>query len=260
VTQSQRPFERFRLRAGVIALATVAVSLGLIALGVSLQEGFAKTLLITVATAILAIGGISFLYETYLRRTLTQDVLQLVQLEESLADSGVRAISKRSTVDWRQFFSGAERIRLLPIDPVSWRADEWVHVADIALHRDPTIEIYLPNPTGVSLADVANRLGRGEDSFESEISRILRELEAECKALHARFRGRMTIYTYDGTPSYGISVADDRFVVAVPDLFKVPGAAQIIAMQFGRGEDNLMKSWVSNQLDGLPDTGTYFTT
>jgi hypothetical protein len=260
VPDGKRPFERFLLRAGVIAAVTVAVSLGLIALGVSLAEGFWKTLLITIATATLSIGGISLVYETYLRRNLIEEVLELVQLEKSLADSGVQAISKRTTVNWPDFFQGAEHIRLLPIDPLAWRADEWVHLADASLHRGFQLEVYLPNPAGTSLPLIADRLGRESVSFVPEIERVLREVEADCKTLHRRYGGRLTIFTYDGVPSYGLALVDERFIVSVPGLLRIPGAAQIIAMRFMRGQDKLMTSWVADQLDHLPSTGTHFTT
>lgn len=230
--KKERPLERFLLRATVIAAATVAISLALIALGVSLEEGFWKTLVITVATAILAIGGITLVYETYLRRTLTQDVLALVQLEESLADSGIQAVSKRSSVDWRTFFANAETVRLLPVDPIAWIVDEWVHAADASLHRDPTIEVYLPNPAGASLPLIAARLGHAPNPFGAEVQRILTRVETDCKTLHARHRaGRFTIYTYDGAPSFGLAVVDQRFVLSVPGLLDVPGAAKMIALR-----------------------------
>jgi hypothetical protein len=261
VARAQRPFERFLLRAGIIAAATVALSLGLIALGVSLSGGFWKTLVITVATAILSIGGISFIYETYLRRTLTQDVLSLVQLEEKISESGIKEVSKRSSVAWHDFFSGAETVRLLPIDPVAWLVDEWLHVTDATLHRDPEIEIYLPNPAGDALATIAARLGRSPDQFGPDVQRVLTQVEGDCKTLHTRHRsGRYSIFTYDGAPGFGLAVADERFILSVPRLLDVPGAAQIIALRFTRGDDRLMTDWVREQLDELPSTGTYFTT
>ena len=248
------------MRAGVIALATVALSLGLIALGVVLSEGFWKTLVLTVATAILSIGGISFVYETYLRRTLTQDVLNLVQLEEKISESGIREVSKRSSIAWHDFFSGAETIRLLPIDPIAWLVDEWLHVTDAALHRDPRIEVYLPNPAGDAIAAIATRLGRTADALGPEIQRTLIQVESDCRTLHGRHRsGQFSILTYDGAPGFGLALADDRFILSVPRLLEVPGAAQIMAFRFGRGDDSLMAEWISDQLDDLPNTGTYFT-
>lgn len=245
----------------MIAAATVALSLGLIALGVILNEGFWKTLVLTVATAILSIGGISFVYETYLRRTLTQDVLSLVQLEEKISESGIREVSKRSAVGWHDFFAGAENVRLLPIDPVSWLVDEWLHVTDALLHRAPRIEVFLPNPTGEALATIAARLGRSPDDFRREVQHALTRVEGDCRELRRHLgSGQFSIMTYDGTPGWGVTVADARFVLSIPRLLDVPGAAQIIALHFGRGEDPLMSDWITEQVDELPNTGTYFTT
>jgi hypothetical protein len=245
----------------VIAALTIAVSLGLIAFGVTLSEGFARTLLLTIATAIFAIGGITFVYETYLRRTLTQDVLEIVQLDERLVESGVQAVSKRNSVDWHDFFSKSDRVILLPINPVAWQGDEWVHLTDVPLRRDASVEVYLPNPRGSSLGVVAARLGIEEGSLRADIQRILLEVERDCKGMFERCpQGRFTLLTYDGSPSYGLAVADDRVIISIPSLMTIPSAPQIVAFRFGPGSDNLIDTWVEQQFATIPDVGTHFTT
>ena len=245
----------------MLAAITVGLSLALIALGVGLHEGFWKTLLLTVATATLAIGGITLVYETYLRRTLIQDVLAIVQLEERLADSGIQEISKRPGVDWSAFFENAEHVRLLPVDPSSWLVEEWVYLAETRLHQGAAVEVYLPNPAGAATAEIAIRLGRTPDSFESDLHRVLQKVEHDCKSLHSQGRAKsLSISTYEGTPGYGLAIADARVIVSVPGLLDVPGSAETVAFRFGKGNDRIMERWVRSQLDGLPDTGTYFTT
>jgi len=237
------------------------LSLLLITLGVSLREGFWRTLVITVATAIFSIGGISFVYETYLRRTLTRDVLDLVQLEERLVDSGIQEVCKRSSVVWKEFFSHVQSLRLLPVDPIAWLGDEWVHVLDAPLRHASTVDVFLPNPDGTAIGEAASRLGRQPEDFGSEVKRILRRVESDCKNMRERHpSGRFTILTYDGAPGYGLTVADDKAIISVPGLLSVPAAAQIIAMRFARGDDTMMETWINEQFISLPSTGTYFTT
>jgi hypothetical protein len=256
---ARAPFERFLLRAAILALVLVAVSLGLIGWGVSLGEGFLRTLVLTVATATLSIGGISVLYEAYLRRTLTQDVLELVQLEERLFDAGIKDVTKKNTVDWRRFFENAEVVRIVPADPPAWIRDEWVFLIDARLRAKVAVDIYLPNPDG-PLDALAERLGQSRDELRAELRRILRQVESDWKGRYGLSpRELLRVLTYDGSPALGLSIADRNCVISLPGLLAFRGAPHVMSIRFGPGREGYVSAWINEQFNGM-SVGTYFST
>lgn len=255
------PLARLVLRASGASLLVALVSVCLIAIGVSLGDGFLRVFLLSVASAGFSIGGIGLLYETYLRRTQTQDVLALVRIEQSLSAAGIVGIERKPKIPWSAVFQSARGVVMIPADPIAWLNDEWVHVVDSDLGRGATVDLYLPRPDGPNAGELARRIGRDPATIHTQLTELLAQVEREWGAYVAgrpNPKPALQIFTYDGVPGIGITRADRHCVLVVPGIFETNPAQNTFALLFRADDDSLMQMWLKARIDTLTEVGRQF--
>jgi hypothetical protein len=254
------------------ALGVTFVALGVIGLLLStiLPDGILTTALENIAGVTFGIGLISFPYEIFLRRQLSDEILaavsdqatpilEAVQLDATLRTSGLTGVSDQP-VDWDGFFEGTETIRFVPDSPTdAWlNSIEWKAALEAGKRGPVEIEVFIPKPTGAGIPTLAKRL----DLSEAETGRRLEELQLKIsegwdnakRTTPSLSSGcRLRVSHYEGFPSVGLVYCDHRWAIQMNSIVGAPNSGRPIIFEIGEGTDSFLSDWLATQLtlDGL---------
>lgn len=267
----RRRFDQFVERAYAVSAAFLVIGLLLFIGAAFLAEGFWRTLLTDLASVTLTIGFVGLPYETFLRRTLSNEILEAVRsqaepildavaLDERLRASGLKVVHRRPVI-WDSFIASAQSIQLLPSQPTeAWRGGEWRAVLELATRRAVAIDVYLPPSSGPHLPSLARRLKLDEEQATRQLDDFLLNLGTDWDAAAVanpplQSGATLRVYTYDGLPTFGLVIAGEACAMTVPSAIGVAGATPTITFEFAVGTDDFFHSWFQNQLSGMASKG-----
>jgi hypothetical protein len=253
------------------ALGVTFLALGVIGLLLStiLPDGIFTTALENIAAVTFGIGLISFPYEIFLRRKLSDEILaavadqarpilEAVQLDATLRASGLTGV-RDQPIDWDSFFEGTETIRFIPDSPTdAWlNSTEWKAALEAGKRGGIKIEVFIPKPAGAGIPALAKRL----DLSEAEVGTRLEELQLKLSEGWENAKRttpplasgcRLRVSHYEGFPSVGLVYCDHRWVIQMNSIVGAPNSRPII-FEIGEGTDSFLSDWLTTQLnlDGL---------
>jgi hypothetical protein len=228
---------------------TVIISLILVGLGfaglayVSARSiDFASALLSNLASAVLTIGVVALVYEWFMRRAITADLLDLVGLKQNLSDAGIQEVTEEARLDWGEVLTGGSDFELLLVDPTAWYEREWSYILSAGRQRAIHLQLYLPDPDAHELEALAISLALQPDEFRQTVKRVARQVEDGWKTARAadepiKTGSSIQISLYMGFPTHALLRADDEVVLLLyASLGRQPGT-QATALRFRRTTD-----------------------
>ncbi len=254
------------------ALGITFLALGVIGLLLSsvLPDGILTTALENIAAVTFGIGLISFPYEIFLRRKLSDEILaavadqatpilEAVQLDATLRASGLTGVTDQP-INWDGFFEGTKTIRFVPDNPTdAWlNSGEWKAALEAGKRAPVNIEVLIPKSAGAGIPVLAKRL----DLTDAETARRLEELQLKIseawdnakRTTPALSSGcRLRVFHYEGFPSVGLVYCDHRWVIQMNSIVGAPNSVRPIIFEIGEGTDSFLSNWLTTQLslDGL---------
>jgi hypothetical protein len=254
------------------ALGVTFLALGVIGLLLSaiLPNGILTAALENIAAVTFGIGLISFPYEIFLRRKLSNEILtavadqatpilKAVQLDATLRASGLTGV-RDQPVDWDAFFEGTKTIRFVPDSPTdAWlNSIEWKAALEAGKRGSVEIEVFIPKPVGAGIPALAKRL----DLTEAETGNRLEELQLKISEAWNNAKRttpslspgcRLRVSHYEGFPSVGLVYCDHRWVIQMNSIVGAPNSTRPITFEIGEGTDSFLADWLTTQLnlDGL---------
>ncbi len=254
------------------ALGVTFLALGVIGLLLSaiLPAGILTTALENIAAVTFGIGLISFPYEIFLRRKLSDEILsavadqarpilEAVQLDATLRASGLTGV-RDHPVDWDGFFAGTKTIRFVPDSPTdAWlNSTEWKAALEAGKRGPTEIEVFIPKPAGAGIPALAKRLelteaetGKRLEELQLKISEAWDNAQRTTPSLSSGCRLRVS--HYEGFPSVGLVYCDHRWVIQMSSIVGAPNSVRPIVFEVGEGTDPFLSNWLTTQLnlDGL---------
>lgn len=255
----RRNFQLTNARAWIVGLLTAAIGvLGLVAIS-SWTTGTVRTVGQNVGATILSIGLITVAYDIFIRRTYTNELLELVQLSEHLASAGILRLDQEPGIDWAELLRPGQDFTLLLIDAAVFAEREFQHVLAASRARKTIVRIFLPHPESAAAKLLANHLSHNEDEFLQSLRRTQSTLENGW--LNARSaepplhpESRLQIFHYDGLTTYSLICVDQRAAAVLsPACGRQPGDGSM-AFLFNLDSSGAIASWLSNQRSQLTAT------
>src|SRR5437867_275078 len=84
-----RIFDRLKSRGVAVGAALAAVGLVLTVIAAEYLSGFWNTFTASIASALMSIGGLTLIYDVFLKEALANDILDAVQVARNLHEAGV---------------------------------------------------------------------------------------------------------------------------------------------------------------------------
>jgi len=250
--------ERSRWRAIAASLAVTLVAVILTYYAASRDPGVVTTTIQTVASALLAIGLVTLVYDLLIRQAFTRDVLDAVHISENLTNARVQRISNQLNLDWEAILAGCTNFSILLLDPSSWIEREWNHVLTAGRQRIVHVVAYLPKANTPGFGVLAEHLGFEHDEFEDRINNarsVCENMWNNAARGEPRLKKGSTlrIRLYDAVPGYGLVIADDHAVVTLPGSLDKSAGAGYVLVHFTGVAGSFPASWLSAQLGPLTE-------
>lgn len=258
-TTSERPHELSDARATVYRLGALLGSIGGFVTAGQFNSLFWQSIFYNLASAVLSIALISFVYELRLRKTVEAELLRLVGIEKSLAKHQLSAAGRAASVPWDDILNGASRFRVLMAEPGSWVRANWAGMVSGVKERPITIELFFPKPDGKWLPLIAEFHNVSEQELIDSVRRATeiaeQEWKAARKAKELSVGSKLSILYVDAFPTYSVVKADNRIITTTFPSTSRPPADNGFALAYEGAADAYPTSWFNTELERLTDKG-----
>lgn len=239
-------------RAAAVASGVALVGLLLVVGAARLHAGFLKPVAQDLAAAIFTSGLLGLLYEMLLRQSLVSEILEKVGLRDRLARAGLKDVST-DQLDWTSFFAGRTTLALLPLDPDVWLKQAWPRLIEVARTRKLTVNLYLPQTSGVDLAPLAARLGTHSNSLRLSVTNLQSSVKRTWQSPNQQLvsGSALIIHTYKVVPFQATFRADDIALVVLPGAPNAEFTQADVTLTFDLAGGSPHRGWIREQFDGL---------
>jgi hypothetical protein len=236
VTRPVRP-RRFRFlgeRFTVLILGSLIVGIALYVVTEWL-EGIPKSVVSGLASALFALGAVTFASEYILKTAFTEDVLDISDLKHEVYNAGIQRIADESDVDWSAMLESTRRVDVVALRPSRWQATMWPQILRSAGAHPLTVSVIFVDPISVSLTHMAHRLGVTPESYADEIKRTAHAVENEWKrekAGWANSRSTLQIGIVDAVSTHSIVRVDGSTCLIAEPVLAAAGSQATLAFIF----------------------------
>lgn len=124
-----------------------------------------------IAGTLLATGVLSVVWELYLRRSFTAEVLSAANISVDLRDAGLTKIEFDGTcLPWSDLFEGANELDLLFSHASSWRGTYEARLKRIAEKCPGKVRVFLPDPDNDAVvSELSARFGKTTQAMKDKI-------------------------------------------------------------------------------------------
>lgn len=219
MTRPVKP-RRFRLlgeRFTVLIIGSLLLSLVLYVISAGVV-GVAQSIISGLASALFALGIVTYTSEYVLKSAFTEDILDITELKHEIYNVGIQQIILEGNVSWPNFLASTREVTIVTLRPSRWHATMWPSVLHLAARRQVQVSVIFIAPSSQSSALMAQRLGLTPEIYAEEVKRIARTIEDEWKREKVDW------------PANGSTLEIQQVdVVSMHSLVRVDGGACLIA-------------------------------
>jgi hypothetical protein len=206
----------------------------------------------------LSIGVIGLVYDVWIRENVREELLQMVRLKESLAESGLTEVRFKSHADWASVLCQARDFTLLPRDVSTFATHHWSYVIEAGRERRINVSVLLPSGSSPSLASLEVQLGCSTGTLKNLIDGarevILKSWDsAEVSQPPLRPGSTLGIYEYEDFPSCSVFATEELVALEVDACLNRQPLEQGVVLLFDNRHPKQHFSWALDQVQRAMD-------
>lgn len=218
------------------------------------SEGILKSIVSGMASALLALGVVTFASEYILKTAFTEDVLAISELKHEIYNAGIQKIAGESDVDWSAILASTRRVKVVALRPSRWQATMWPQILRSAGAHPLEVSVIFIDPGSASLTHMAHRLGETSDGYADEIKRTARAVENEWKRAKAGWGNResmLQVDIVDAVSTHSVVRVDGSTCLIAEPVLAAAGSQETLVFIFRDvvGQ-SLPQKWLT---DGIQD-------
>lgn len=195
-----------------LALAALAC----LALGISALVGGAEGLVIaTIAGPVLAIAIVNFIFESFSRNALAEDIREMLGREHRLTETGLRDMLDARAAAPAMVVGTSASVTVLPWHPTQWAERDFRPLCELACARKLALRVFVPAAEETMIMAFADRLGTAPSKLASDLASLPDELCSAWDGVGVRTDSTLEVWTYPGLPAFGLLGSE---AVAAVDL------------------------------------------
>lgn len=210
------------------------------------------TVIASLGTILITVGLLSVLYDAYLKDVLLEEIYDAMEIQQNVHSIDLREVVRKDRADLSSLLSGAEEIKVLPLDPGSWSHQEWNRVVEYAVAGVVRVKVFLPNHDSPHVDVLAQRFGVQKDELSQQIARLPDELARSWDQKKASDLGStLEIYLYGTVPAAGILLTSRGAMIEIPPALGYAATDRTaLAMMLGSGGwSPLVSEFISEQFE-----------
>lgn len=247
-----------------VSLGVILLAVLLLSLGETIDPGWKKSVLQAFASSVLAVGALSVVYETLMRRSLQREFLRALNISSTLQKHQLVSVGRDREVDWTTFFDGSRRVFVLLTNPSSWIDQHWVVLRDLAKRKPLEINLIVPDPDWVGVEYISAYHGETDvDRFSARIHSAISVAESTWKAdLDSGSLvggGGLKITLMKHFPAYSVVSGEADAVVMMYSPTARRNGEEALFFRFSSTNPRYPLAWFMEELERLSkDPNTYF--
>lgn len=196
-----------------------------------------KSIILGLASALVALGVVTFASEFILKSAFTEDVLGISELKHEVYNAGILQVAEESEITWLDLLGETRTVDVVGLRPSRLQANVWPHILRLAAARDLNVSIHFVDPDSVAAGNLAARLGETNEHYIDEIKRVAKNIEQEWKRAKTTvaWRGRrstLQIEAIDAAPMHSIVKVDGKSCLIVEPALVSAGSQSTMVMVF----------------------------
>ena len=239
-----------------IAIGAIIAIVAVLAIGIASHflVGAWQTAVVTVLSVVLSIGLISLIYEIWLRDAVAGELLAMVRLKESTAESGLSEIILKSHFDWGRIFLGCREFTLVPRDIPTFASREWPHILEAGRQRKIDVSVFLPSQAADSFRALESHLGAQEGTLNGAVEdareTMLKAWDSASKSQPPlRAGSTLTVYEYDDFPGLAVFATEETITLELDAALARQPGDQGCLLVFDGKKPSQHVSWASTQIE-----------
>lgn len=219
-----------------------------------------KSVVLGIASALVALGVVTFASEFILKGAFTEDVLDISNLKHEVYNAGILQVTDESEMNWQELISDTREVRVVALRPARFQQSMWRHILRLATDRDLTVRITLVDPKSSAVKQVAERLGETTEYYADEINRTAKAIENEwnraksTSAWRSR-KSELHIDTISAASTHSIIRVDGKTCLIAEPVLADAGSQTTMVITFrDMAGMSFAQRWLA---DGLQDVAKY---
>lgn len=209
-----------------------------------------------IASAVLALGIVTFASEFILKTAFTEDVLDISNLRHEIYNAGIERVSNESDIDWAAICTSSRNVRVVALRPSRWKETMWPHILRSASSHPLAIQVVFVDPESASLNLMAHRLDVAPETYAAEIKETARAVESEWKRSKTRAswnkQSTIQIDIIDGVSAHSVVRVDGITCLIAEPLLAASGSQATMVFVFRDMEGaSVPQRWLAEGLDDV---------
>lgn len=226
--------KRTKLTIAIVALTSVIVGVSLLWLSTVAVLPW-SVVLATLATVIVTIGVVNLISDWFLQRSITDDLISLIQTDRRLIEAGVDRFDRMEDTDWTELLGLDDRVECLVLDVAQFKSLIWPRMLDAAKSSLKTIELVVPDVgKEQTREEMGQRLAKADDEVSAAVVSLENDVEREWKAMKSSTATRctLTIRRSATLPSYAYLESERMAAILLPPLSSQTGLIESQVLVF----------------------------
>lgn len=245
--------KRTRTRVTITALGCLVV--GIVAIWISTAiAGSGGVVLATFGTIVITIGVVNMISDFFLQKSVSDDLISLIQSDRRLIEAGLDGISRVDDTDWAGIATSDYSLAATVLEPSQFRNIIWPRILDAAKNHLSGIEIVVVDPDTSDLAHLAKRAGLDSQHYADALRALVRDIEVEWKAMKSQSLSKCTIEIRQTVepPRYGFVRTDQVVALILEPLSRDTGHNAAHALIFRtKRKGNSYAKWLTDSIAAL---------
>jgi hypothetical protein len=235
--------ENVTLKMGIVSLVVFVISIGMIYISIDWIPSswpVLREIVRSVGTLLIVSVVLGLIWDLFLRRSYTLELLEIVGLSSNINDSGLDKIGYRfGDIDWKDYFNECKEFEMFISYGRSWRGTNELLIAALASRSKVKVRIALPDPKNDQLV---NEMSVRYNKSPDEIRRLVNEAIQDFNRIFKNCKG-YKLATVNTLPYYGYYRFDDRVIISLYNYGKEKVDVPTFFVSHGRFHDFLINEF-----------------
>jgi hypothetical protein len=174
-----------------------------------------RLLFATIAGPVLAIAIVNFIFESFSRNALAEDIREMLGREQRLVETGLRDMLDARAAEPATVVGTSASVTVLPWHPTQWAERDFRPFCEMACARKMALRVFVPAAEDTMIVAFADRLAIAPSKLASDLASLPDELCAAWDGVDVRGDSTLEVWTYPGLPAFGLLASDAVVVIDV---------------------------------------------
>lgn len=214
-----------------------------------------NAVLSAVGTVVITVGAVNLVSDFFLKKSISDDLIELVNSDRSLATAGIDRITEFNKFDWDALIGASRRLTIAVVDLDRFRASIWPRVLAAAEHPGKSYQVLLPDRLNIDLAkDAASRTDSDIVTYQTALEKLESDLQKDWQQAQdkpkLKSKSRLEIRRCAQIIRYQFILADTHAAVILEPLSATTRHIEVQVFRFSLNKGGQpVAAWLADSIE-----------